>query len=154
MREIEGHAHDEGSGAGVDMVARMQHSCTTGASLTATLSRKCFVVRHLHKLVLMQHDMQRAWLLVRPAFPCIRMPHHGNGSDGQSGGNPVSIIAQCPIVDNQQILHVGLELLLRKLYCLLCLCSPSPSKRAVPLWPNDRTDGSVSETVMRRCRCT
>ena len=49
-----------------------------------------------------------------------------------------------------------LELLLRKVYCLLCLCSPSPSpsKRAVPSWPNDRPDRSVSEIVMRRCRCT
>ena len=74
-REAEGHARDdEGSGAGVDMVA--QHS---GASLTATLSWSCFVEQHLHNLVLMQHDMQRTWLLVRPAFSFVRMPHGGNG---------------------------------------------------------------------------
>jgi hypothetical protein len=73
---------DEGSGAaGVDMVAHMQHSCTTRQRYRGSVS-KCDNL-HNHKLVLMQHDMQRSWLLVRPAFLYVRTPHRGNGSDDQ-----------------------------------------------------------------------
>jgi len=90
--EAKSHSRDdEGSGAGVDMVAHMQHSCTTRQRYRGSVS-KCDNL-HKHKLVLMQHDMQRAWLLVRPAFPCVRMLHPGNGSDDQDE-------ALCPSLRN------------------------------------------------------